>query len=319
MTRRSISTLPGKIVAPGFIDVHTHDDGALLSEDGMDPKISQGVTTVIAGNCGISLAPLLLDMTTTAALHAGRRTGEFSLRPFCRLCRGTQAARHRHERGLAGRPHDLAPAVHAGDRPCGQRSRNGGDAGSSGAGDGRGRFRPQHRSRLSAGGRRPRPLRSRRWPRTAAALGGPYVTHTRNYFETMDEAIEEAIDIADDAGGKLVISHHQCNRARQFRQEPAVAGADRRAREDDGHRHGCLSLCRELDRAAAGALRYGLKILITWSDPHPGNGEARVERYRARMELHRTRRRPNGCCRPAPSISSSTRTMCATSSRIRAP
>src|SRR5262249_59683374 len=50
----------GKIVAPGFIDVHTHDDGALLASNGMDPKISQGVTTVVAGNCGISLGPLLL-------------------------------------------------------------------------------------------------------------------------------------------------------------------------------------------------------------------------------------------------------------------
>ncbi|TIV91617.1 MAG: D-aminoacylase, partial [Mesorhizobium sp.] len=30
----------GKVVAPGFIDVHTHDDGALLSPRGMDPKIS---------------------------------------------------------------------------------------------------------------------------------------------------------------------------------------------------------------------------------------------------------------------------------------
>ena len=48
----------GKIVAPGFIDVHTHDDQAVLSTPDMLPQISQGVTTVIVGNCGISLAPL---------------------------------------------------------------------------------------------------------------------------------------------------------------------------------------------------------------------------------------------------------------------
>ena len=48
----------GKIVAPGFIDVHTHDDRALLVNRDMDEKISQGVTTVVVGNCGISLAPL---------------------------------------------------------------------------------------------------------------------------------------------------------------------------------------------------------------------------------------------------------------------
>ena len=49
----------GRIVAPGFIDVHTHDDQIVLSAPHMLPKISQGVTTVVVGNCGISLAPLV--------------------------------------------------------------------------------------------------------------------------------------------------------------------------------------------------------------------------------------------------------------------
>src|SRR5437879_3838495 len=49
----------GKIVAPGFIDVHTHDDQIVLAAPQMLPKISQGVTTVVIGNCGISLAPLV--------------------------------------------------------------------------------------------------------------------------------------------------------------------------------------------------------------------------------------------------------------------
>ena len=47
----------GLIVAPGFIDAHTHDDRLMLSAPDMAPKVSQGVTTVVAGNCGISLAP----------------------------------------------------------------------------------------------------------------------------------------------------------------------------------------------------------------------------------------------------------------------
>lgn len=54
-TRRDVT---GKVVAPGFIDSHTHDDNALLRTPEMTPKVSQGVTTVITGNCGISLAPL---------------------------------------------------------------------------------------------------------------------------------------------------------------------------------------------------------------------------------------------------------------------
>ena len=46
-------------MAPGFIDVHTHDDQIVLAAPQMLPKISQGVTTVVVGNCGISLAPLV--------------------------------------------------------------------------------------------------------------------------------------------------------------------------------------------------------------------------------------------------------------------
>ena len=50
--------LKGKVAAPGFIDAHTHDDRMMLSDPEMTPKISQGVTTIIGGNCGISLAPM---------------------------------------------------------------------------------------------------------------------------------------------------------------------------------------------------------------------------------------------------------------------
>lgn len=48
----------GLILCPGFIDAHTHDDRAVLAYPDMTAKVSQGVTTVITGNCGISIAPL---------------------------------------------------------------------------------------------------------------------------------------------------------------------------------------------------------------------------------------------------------------------
>ncbi len=47
-------------MAPGFIDAHTHDDMAVLKTPEMLPKISQGVTSVVVGNCGISAAPIRL-------------------------------------------------------------------------------------------------------------------------------------------------------------------------------------------------------------------------------------------------------------------
>lgn len=51
----------GQVLSPGFIDVHTHDDMAALKTPDMTFKVSQGVTTVVAGNCGISVAPFTTE------------------------------------------------------------------------------------------------------------------------------------------------------------------------------------------------------------------------------------------------------------------
>ncbi len=48
----------GKIVCPGFIDIHTHTDFSLLVNPQAESKIRQGVTTEIGGNCGGSIAPV---------------------------------------------------------------------------------------------------------------------------------------------------------------------------------------------------------------------------------------------------------------------
>jgi N-acyl-D-amino-acid deacylase len=47
----------GLVVCPGFIDVHSHDDVALINVPGLDFKAAQGVTTVVCGNCGAGAAP----------------------------------------------------------------------------------------------------------------------------------------------------------------------------------------------------------------------------------------------------------------------
>lgn len=51
----------GKALAPGFIDAHTHDDRIVLTDPSMACKVSQGVTTVVTGNCGVSIAPVSID------------------------------------------------------------------------------------------------------------------------------------------------------------------------------------------------------------------------------------------------------------------
>ena len=47
----------GLVVSPGFIDTHTHDDIYLIVDPQCSQKLLQGVTTVVIGNCGLSMAP----------------------------------------------------------------------------------------------------------------------------------------------------------------------------------------------------------------------------------------------------------------------
>ena len=49
----------GAYVTPGWVDVHTHYDGQVSWDDRIDPSFSQGVTSVVMGNCGVGFAPCL--------------------------------------------------------------------------------------------------------------------------------------------------------------------------------------------------------------------------------------------------------------------
>lgn len=57
----------GAYLSPGFVDTHSHDDGAFFRHPGMEFKLAQGVTTVVAGNCGFSAIPVDPDRDSVAA------------------------------------------------------------------------------------------------------------------------------------------------------------------------------------------------------------------------------------------------------------
>src|ERR1700748_3424118 len=74
---RTVIEAKGQALAPGFIDAHTHDDRVVIDRPDMPFKISQGVTTVVVGNCGISLAPLALNDVPPSPLNLLGPRGAF--------------------------------------------------------------------------------------------------------------------------------------------------------------------------------------------------------------------------------------------------
>src|SRR5262245_52747820 len=70
----------GQVVAPGFIDIHTHSDFTLPLNPRAEGKIRQGVTTEVVGNCGFSVAPALPGTSRLLGEYLGASAPGLSFR-----------------------------------------------------------------------------------------------------------------------------------------------------------------------------------------------------------------------------------------------
>lgn len=62
--------ITGRVLAPGFVDIHTHSDLSLLAYPANESRVTQGITTEVVGNCGMSPAPVPADRSGLAATIA---------------------------------------------------------------------------------------------------------------------------------------------------------------------------------------------------------------------------------------------------------
>ena len=201
-----IKDATGLIVAPGFIDVHTHDDRLLLECPEMTPKVSQGVTTVVTGNCGVSLAPYTGDVDPPPPMNL------LGTKHWYRFRRAHDYVAALNEKPaatnsvmLCGHSSLRASVMDDLDRPAtskeidkmGVMLEEAMDAGFVGLSTGL-----AYPTAIAAPTEEVIELAT-----IAAAKGGMYTTHMRDEEDHVHEAIDETVHIGRKAGCASVISH----------------------------------------------------------------------------------------------------------------
>jgi len=260
----------GKVLAPGFIDAHTHDDRAVLCGPAcMTCKMSQGVTTVVVGNCGISLSPVRMGRRPPPPLDL---LGDESWWTFDSF--GDYAAR------LAADPAPVNTVALIGHMSL-RVEAMGGDT-QRAATDGEAeRMRRRLAAALAEGASGfstglyyPPNIEAPTEEVIAVAealreAGGLYVTHMRDEADGVVASIEETLRIGREAGAPVVISHHKCSMPENFGRSvetlPRIAEAARRQQVAfDVYPYAAGSTVLIPDR-----LRADVPVQVTWSVPHP--------------------------------------------------
>lgn len=286
-----------KVLSPGFIDVHTHDDAQVLLSADMTAKLSQGVTTVVVGNCGISLVPLVTRQPTAPLNLLDASCFRFpSLSAYAQAVDQAQPAVN--VAALIGHTALRLAVMDAWDRPAtadeiermAQLLRAAMVDGALGLSSG-----VFYQPAAAAGVQELVPL-----CRVVAQSGGVYVTHIRTEFEDILLAMKEAADTAGAAQAPLIYSHHKCAGPRNWgRAIETLAYIDRLSRDQS------VGLDVYPYTAGSTLLREDLvddqiDILITRSEPHPevvGEYLADIARRWGLSQLDCARRlMPGGAC-----------------------
>src|SRR5215472_2166589 len=198
----------GLCLSPGFIDVHSHDDGAFIRHPDMRFKLAQGVTTCVCGNCGFSAIPAIPGADPAVAsggILAGLEGDFTDLEGYFALALGKRPAinnimlvGHNTVRAtVMGFEQRTPTAPELADMKA--LVRRAFEQGACGFSTGL-IYRPG------------------RWSQTdevialaeeAAPFGALYTTHMRNEGDRLLEAVDEALTIGREAGVHVHISHHK--------------------------------------------------------------------------------------------------------------
>ena len=258
----------GLVVAPGFIDVHTHDDRALFVSSDMSAKVSQGVTTVVTGNCGISLAPLTLTRAPPPPLDLIGDERDYCFGRFADYLGALDAHPPALNAAcLVGHSSLRVGCMRELDRPASEpeidamraRLAEGLEAGAIGLSTGLW-YAPANaapKSEIVALAELLRPA------------GAVYTTHMRDEAEHVLDSLEESFAVGREADVPVVISHHKVigkanfGRTRETLPRLRKAVAEQRIGLDAYPYVASSTVLR------AFMVPRALKVLVTWSKSRP--------------------------------------------------
>ena len=267
---RTMVAADGLALAPGFVDVHTHDDLMAIDRPQMIEKLSQGVTTVIVGNCGISAGAGILPPGSTPPdpMNLLGPADRFRYPDFARYRAAIDRARpalnvaalvghtalraaHMDRLDRAATPDEIA-AMRA-DLAAALVS--GAIGLSTGLAYANAAAAPTNEVRALA--------------EVLTAAGGLYVTHLRDETAGIMEALDEAFAIGRHAASPVVVSHLKCAGVANHGRSGAVLAAIERAGAAQPVGCDCYPYTASASTLDLKQVVPGTPILITWSDPEP--------------------------------------------------
>ncbi|HEV2486707.1 MAG TPA: D-aminoacylase [Terracidiphilus sp.] len=258
----------GLALAPGFIDVHTHDDTAVIRTPAMLPKLSQGVTTVIVGNCGISASPVMLRGEPPDPMNLLGDAEAFRYPTFAAYLDAIREAQPAVNVGaLIGHTALRNNHMDRLDRTATESEINAMrnqlkealEDGALGLSSGL--------AYLSANSATTEEVMSLAQP--LAAAGAIYTTHMRTESEKILDALDEAFKIGRMNHVPVIVSHLKCAGIANWGRSGEVLQALETAQRTQSAGCDCYPYAAGSSTLDLRQVDERIKITITWSTPHP--------------------------------------------------
>jgi N-acyl-D-amino-acid deacylase len=266
----------GLILAPGFIDVHTHDDLELLRNPKMINKISQGVTSVIIGNCGISASPYRSDKSPPDPINLLGEASEFlfsSLQDY--IDQFNQVQPYINAAALVGHTSLRAQVMGELDRPATELEvssmvelfRLALTQGAKGLSTGLAYKNAKNASKCEVSA----------LVDQLKDFEGIYSTHLRTEFDDIVDALDEAFLVAKQAKVPIVISHLKCAGKNNWGRADEIIKHIQENQKNQKISCDCYPYHASSSTLDLQQVTPDFDIFITWSEPHPNKAKQTLD------------------------------------------